>query len=392
MRRRWPSRLRYADILIVIAPIQPFSPEEVQLVQRFVARGGRLLVVTDPTRTNISLDENTGSPIITPDVVAANGLLAPFDITFSDDYLYNISENEGNFRNVFLARFGTSPLTAGLSRVAFYATHSVSTSSGQVLIAGDDRTYSSQTDAGRGYGAAATSANGQVLALGDLTFMTTPYHEVADNDRLVANLADFLAGTARTRGLADFPFLFTRPVALVPIKGTTLTTGLLNQSAGLQQTLTQIGGRLTPAEAPEPGADLIAMGLFTATEELEPYVKAFQLGLPANPTTEQLTVPGVGEVSANGIGLILLSTTDERTTVVLLAQSEELLANMISRLAAGDLSTCIQREDPATNGRQSVAVCEAGEPELAGPTDTGGFEEFPPPPAGEVTPTPEAKP
>ena len=44
------DKLRQANSLAVISPDEPFSREEVGLVERFVAKGGRLLLVSDPTR------------------------------------------------------------------------------------------------------------------------------------------------------------------------------------------------------------------------------------------------------------------------------------------------------------------------------------------------------
>jgi len=40
-------------------------------------------------------------------------------------------------------------------------------------------------------------------------FITSPYYQVSDNYQLVLNIANFLAGEARSRTLTDFPDLFT---------------------------------------------------------------------------------------------------------------------------------------------------------------------------------------
>lgn len=380
------NRLKYAQALIVVAPMAPFTPDEVRLVRRFVDHGGRLLVMTDPTRSAIGVDYFAiPSPVltVTVDVVAANSLLAPFDITFSDDYLYNLSENEGNFRNVFFTQFADGPVTAGLSRVAFYAAHSVATPSGRLLIVGGDHTYSSRTDSSGGLAAAALSADGRVLALGDLTFITAPYDGVADNAQLIANLAEFIssAKAERTHDLADFPFIFSQPVVLVPTEGITMTTDILNQAASLQTALLGAGIRLTPAKAPQADFDLIALGTYTATTSLETYISPFKIGLPDSPITGTLTIPGFGPVSPNGIGLILLSQKPERTTVVLVAQSTKSLANMIGQLASGNLSACVLTGGAEKGSAQTIAVCKAGEPtpiESASPTPPSTSSRSPP--------------
>ena len=77
-----------------------------------VDRGGRLLILTDPTRSAVTYDYyGYGSATVMADVIAANSLLAPYDIAFVDDYLYNMSAYEGNYRNVFFTDFSANPLT-----------------------------------------------------------------------------------------------------------------------------------------------------------------------------------------------------------------------------------------------------------------------------------------
>jgi hypothetical protein len=133
----------------------------------------------------------------------------PFGLSFEDDYLYNVVRHEGNYQNILLRTFAEGPLTAGLSEVAFYATHSIHTAGGGLILADAD-THSSTDELGRNLAVAAVDPTGQVLLLGDLTFMTSPYAGVLDNGRLVANVADFLAAAERRYGIADFPYFFRR--------------------------------------------------------------------------------------------------------------------------------------------------------------------------------------
>ena len=46
------ERLRRATSLAVLLPRTPFTVEEIDLVKRFVEKGGKLLLVSDPTRSN----------------------------------------------------------------------------------------------------------------------------------------------------------------------------------------------------------------------------------------------------------------------------------------------------------------------------------------------------
>jgi len=43
----------------------------------------------------------------------------------------------------------------------------------------------------------AQAQESKVLAIYDLTFMTEPYNGILDNNQLIANIADWLAGSSR---------------------------------------------------------------------------------------------------------------------------------------------------------------------------------------------------
>lgn len=361
------ERLKYATAFVVIAPNVSFSTSEVQQATRFVARGGRLLVIADPTRNGINAGRfDLAGDVRGMDVASANQLLSPFDIAFSDDYLYNLTKNEGNFRNVLLSTFADDPLAEGLSTIAFYAAHSIYTNTGVSVIRGGEGTFSSITDSAAGYAVAVRSQDGGVLALGDLTFLTSPYNQVADNGALLGNLVDFLLGGERARDLSDYPFIFDQPVAV-------LTTELFGLSAETIQTLSaaQVAFRsldldLTVTETPSSGTDLVMLDLFepvdeTVTEEVE----ALDIVLPRDSDEATLTVPEFGEVNPAGLGLMALSHSEERTTLILLADSAEDLLALAEKLGFGGLDGCMIR------GR--YALCKVGEGEGFGSELEGGF-------------------
>ena len=336
--------LKRADAYVVVAPATPFTPDEVRRVQRFVEQGGRVLALADPTRFSLSSDGLT-SP---------NSLLSPFDLSFADDYLYNLVENEGNYRNVLIKKYADSPLTAGLATTAFYAAHSVNTSAGTPLILADERTLSSRTDASGNLAVAALSANGQVLALGDLTFITAPYYQVADNSRLIAHIAEFLVGGERRRDLADAPFVFTRPVTILPTEGITLTPDLVKSLGQLQLALESANVTSTISNDPANDSDLIVLGSYTPGQDLVRYLLPFVAELKIAPEgkgverkSDSISVPGLGNVTKVGTGLMLFSRTDERTTLVLLASNPDWLSDLVSVLAAGGQPDCVFQEQGA---------------------------------------------
>ena len=342
------TRLKYASAYVVISPTYAFTTEEIVQVQRFVSRGGRLLVFTDPTRGLAGWDWYTGNMYMTPDVNAANALLAPFDITFTNDYLYNLIENEGNYRHVQYWQFGKNALAKGLTQVVFYSAHSVNTDTGTALILGDENTLSSRTDSGgdpatgSGLAAAAISEDENVLAIGDFTFLMPPYNQVADNGLLLSRIADFLLGGARTHELADFPFVFDRPVYLLPTGEIQLNTDLLSPVAYLQSALQTTNTPLYISQDPLAKGDRLILGLLTPSEDLKPFLEPFNLGLDDSST---ITIPGFGKVNRSGIGLMLYQTSKTGNTLILLTEYPEDLPTLINLLASGDLSSCVIQEN-----------------------------------------------
>jgi len=336
--------LKHADAYVVVAPMTAFTPDEMWQAQHFVNQGGRVLVLTDPTRVPVTGDGLSGP----------NSLLAPFDLAFSDDYLYNLVENEGNYRNVWLKKFADSPLTAGLSTVAFYAAHSVNTSTGTPLILADERTLSSRTDAGGNLAAAALSADERVLAVGDLTFITAPYYQVADNSRLIAHIAEFLVGGERSHDLADAPFIFTRPVTILPTQNITLTADLVKSLGQLQLALGTANITCTLSSQPAQDSDLIVLGSYAPSRDLLPYLSPlladFNISLESRTVERKsasISVPGVGNVAKEGTGLILFSRTEERSTLILLANDPDWLSDLVSVLASGLQPECAVQKQAA---------------------------------------------
>ena len=224
------ERLKYADAFVLFSPYMIFEASEVTALRDFVAQGGRLLVFADAYR---GVQGYSGE---FPDTVSANLLLAPYGLSFTGNYVYNLAENDGNFRNVKLNDFAENALTSGLKQVVFYGARSVNITGGEALIRGDANLRSSLNDQGGGLAVAGVDASGNVAAIGSYTFMTPPFDQAADNARLIQNLAEFALSGQRLPALANFPFVFTRPVSLVTAGNAKLTAETLTAVAGLQTT------------------------------------------------------------------------------------------------------------------------------------------------------------
>jgi hypothetical protein len=373
-------KLKYVSAYIVISPSMPFTEVELRAVQDYVERGGRLLVFTDATRGILYYDWNRGMEINYSDASMVNPLLAPFGITVNNDYLYNITEHEGNFRNVFFDNFGKDELTFGLKQVAFYGAHSIKSSSRLTLLRGAESTLSSVDDAhDPAEGGAAISEDGNVLAFGDFTFLTSPYQNAADNATLITNIADFTLDGKQTVTLANFPYIFTQSMVQVyPTSEIKLNAETIAAIGGLQKGLRAINISIEVVNKAPSTGDALILGTFTPSDDLLDFTDTFNIEL--DETSETIRLKNFGEVGRTGNSLLLFEKNKKGNTLTLLADTPEDLIALFGMLASGSLDGCVTQDD--------LAVCGVG---YGGgySEETTATEE---PAAGEATPEPTGTP
>ena len=360
------SNLKYASAYIVFAPSTAFSGDELRGIQQFIASGGRLLVFADPTRALTNYDL-FGNPSTVPDVNYSNPLIAPFGLTLVNDYLYNLEENEGNFRNVKYTDFTDNPLTKDLQMVVFYGVHSIHAENGTALAIGSEKTFSSLTDHGGGLSPIALSANKQVLAAGDFSFITDPFNQVADNSLLLSHIVDFALDGERKPALVNFPYLFQRPVSLITTGDLQLTSESLEPVSSLQKSLKEVNIPVNIRSQALQGEDLIVLGTFKASADLAPYIKPFNINLEN--IKDAIEIPGVGKISNSGNGLLLFNHGPKSNTLTLLAPTAKDIPALITLVASGDLSSCVLQDN--------IGVCSL--------SNSGGSDYF-----DEATATPDA--
>lgn len=344
------NNLKYASAFVTFSPTLPYSIFEIEALKNFAERGGKIIVFTDATNNTIYTDYFTGVTTVTSDVNAANSLLREFDIMINNDYLYNIENSEGNFRNVFFEDFGKNELTFGLKEVALYGAHSVESPSGLILLRGTESTLSSANDAhSADQGGAALSADGNVAAFGDFTFLSSPYNAYTDNATLISNLADFVLGGSRSKSLANFPFLFEGSTVKVFVAPElTKTTELISALGGLQASLRYMG--IEPEfvdEVPSSG-NAIVIASFELTEDTEPFANKFDLV----PDGDFITTTEFGDVGRYGNGILLFDAGTKGSTLVLLADTPEDTISLIGVVTSGSLYSCLTSE--------KAAVCSVG--------------------------------
>ena len=121
-----------------------------------------------------------------------NSLSIKFRLIFEPDYLYNMKEHDINYRNIFVTEFKENAITNGLKKIALYTAGSISSADGGIAF-GDENTFSSLIETRKKLSPIALANESKVLAIYDLTFMTEPHNGILDNNRLISNIANWLA-------------------------------------------------------------------------------------------------------------------------------------------------------------------------------------------------------
>ncbi len=389
------DQLHGASALLVIAPTEEFTTEEQDAIVDFVADGGRLLLAADPTRPIPEVVDEDELPslysVFFPDsaIPAINSLASSFGVIYFDDYVYNLEDNAGNYRHVKFSAFDDEhPLTQDVDTMIFFAAHSLR-SDGLSLVVGDAHTRSPMRTGETGLAVVTLTNDERVLALGDLTFLTAPYHTMGDNDRFLSHIADWLAVDGRARdNVDDFPYLFERPVDLVQASGDFINPQLIAQGSELQAFFEQADLALNFRAAAEAEHDALLVAVFDDLERVRDYLVTAGITITVGDDEEEtstvitstgvytgetsseevieeeeeaenesipgsITVEALGTMGVQGITLFIVDRSDERVTLVVLAQDSEAIAAAVERLTTNDLSGCIQAE--------AVTVCSTGE-------------------------------
>jgi hypothetical protein len=282
-----------------------------------VDKGGRLLLISDPSRTQ-----------------QINTLAEEFGLSFQPGFLYNQVDYDLNHRNIFVQDFFADPVTEGLGRVAFY-TASAIRSGGPALAYTDGNTFSTLSEGIEPFYPLAKSARDNVLAVGDITFMVPPQNSILDNNRLIANIAEFLASSGRDFELADFPYFFGDGPTDIVLG----SQSLLELGAGMRRTLAsfQIDAQVRNRE--QPGQDLVFLGLFDDAAQAERY-----LGQAGIQVGETLRTPFSPDLDPQGSAIISLQAQDDRQILIVLADTVDTLRDATARLESGAFRDVIVSE------------------------------------------------
>ncbi len=312
-RLQWlEEKLRRADSFVVMLPQQAYSEAEADLVEQFVDKGGKLLLVSDPTRPN-----------------QINALAKRFGLEFRPDYLYNTVEYDQNFRHIFIRDFQPDALTNGLDTIALYISGSVR-SSGPGLAVTDVNTKSSLVEAQQNFYPIAWGDRRNVLAVGDFTFMVPPYNSLLDNDKLLSNLADYLTNSERSYDLADFPYFYRED----PEESVDILLGqdsLWDSGVEMRNGLSVAGVSSSISAVEDVSRDAVFLGLYDNALDVGQYLQAAGISID-----DVVNVPSALQLDRAGTAITLLHREEGRHVLVILADTSEALSKAVSALLDGE--------------------------------------------------------
>ena len=301
------EKLRLASSMVVILPDEPFTTAEVDLVEEFVDKGGRLLLVADPTRFH-QLD----------------ALAERFGISFQPGYLYDSQDYEINFQNIKLSDFREDQITRDLESIAFYVAAALE-STGPALAFTGPTTRSTMMEDPTTFSPLVRGNKDGVVAIGDLTFMVPPRSTVLDNDTLISNLADYLTTGEREFELSDYPHFFREEVDVLLGR-----SSLLDTAARLRENLAAFGIASSIKGVEDVTKDTVYLGLYEDSSDVAQYLEVAGVHVGEN-----LRIPFATDIQKERTGMILLHAGEERHVLVVLADSQATLEATVDLLRFG---------------------------------------------------------
>ena len=305
------QRLRRATSFAVMLPRTSYSEEEIDLVQRFVDKGGKLLLVSDPTRPN-----------------RINALAKRFGVEFRPDYLYNTVEYDLNFRHIFVRDFQPAPLTSGLDTIVLYVAGSIQ-SSGPGIGVSDTNTKSSLGEAAESFYPIALGSTSNVLAVADFTFVVPPYNSLLSNQQLLSNVADYLTDSQREFDLADFPHFYESSLdnSIDIVLG---QPSIWNIGLEMRTGLSDYGLSSRISGEEDLSRNTVFLGLYEDSRAVSQYLQA--AGISAG---DVLSLPFAPELDREDTSIALLHRDRDRYVLVVLADKPAVLSEALGSLFSG---------------------------------------------------------
>ncbi|MDX1520305.1 MAG: hypothetical protein R3264_01600, partial [Anaerolineae bacterium] len=254
------------------------------------------------------------------------------------------------------------------------------------------------SEGGRVTAAAALTTNGQVLALGDLTFFTEPYSAAENNGMLINNIADFLTGGQPEFKITDFPVFFRNEIDIV-FDNPLVFNSQFDDAAKLKDFLEQQKHTVNFVNEIGTENDVIFIGRYDNTEAIDSILAAGNISIldpindPLDSTTEEavpteepadsettdkaastkvnntatgdgiedrfiegrVKIKGIGDLERGGSTLFYLHQDGERNILVVLSDNADTNADAFDILIDNKLLEC--------QASPQIAVCQTEKPD-----------------------------
>ncbi|MFB6121964.1 MAG: DUF4350 domain-containing protein [Haloferacaceae archaeon] len=210
------ASLRDADAFLVVDPSSEYAPGDVDDVRTFTGRGGRLVMLGEPSR--ISVSAGLFGTTISARESRLTSLASQYGMSIDTRYLYNQETEDGNYKHVVATSTGRGDL-GGVDRTTMYTAAAVTVHRGTTLLETTANTRKSpESDVSGRFPVAVTKGN--ALLVGDKTFLSSGRYNVADNEAFVAYIVEFLvAGDYNPPPEPEDNATSTRTIRATPTEG-----------------------------------------------------------------------------------------------------------------------------------------------------------------------------
>jgi hypothetical protein len=190
--RAYNETLSRYDAVLVVQPTRAFTPEESRALQEYTDAGGRVVVLAEPTQTQLGTGFFAAATTVS---FGANNLTAEYGVRVGSEMLYNIENagNDNNFKSIYAVPSSDGPLTEGVETVSFdlggYAVVD-GDSDARVLLSAVEGTKGLDTRRDGEY--PTVVRNGNMVFVSDSSFVKRSELYDVDNEVFVGNLVEFL--------------------------------------------------------------------------------------------------------------------------------------------------------------------------------------------------------
>jgi hypothetical protein len=183
------AQLRDADALVVMDPGAPYTEQEASRVSRFTNNGGRVLLAGEPNLNTVQV--GLLGAIVSKNRTRLTTLGQQFGISFGTEMIYNLEQNDGNYRNIVASppRNGTLD---GVDRAALHLATSVRVRNGRNLLLSASGSNRYGVDTRQRYPVAVQTRDDDVIAVGDTSLFAETNYAIADNEAFIEHVGTFL--------------------------------------------------------------------------------------------------------------------------------------------------------------------------------------------------------